>query len=118
MSNLKFETENPNNWNSGKFNHFISTTNHRYYIYIKLNNKGFTFIEVLISLFIVSLVSMEFCMIVNMNNIWNPKNKKDIHAMDILKNETEHLTKEIKVKKLNYNKMVHIIHLNIVKYEI
>lgn len=38
--------------------------------------------------------------------------------MDILKNETEHLTKEIKVKKLNYNKMVHIIHLNIVKYEI
>lgn len=87
-------------------------------IYIKLNNKGFTFIEVLISLFIVSLVSMEFCMIVNMNNIWNPKNKKDIHAMDILKNETEHLTKEIKVKKLNYNKMVHIIHLNIVKYEI
>ncbi len=32
-------------------------------------------------------------MIVNMNNIGNAKNKKDIHAIDILKNETEHLTK-------------------------
>lgn len=73
-------------------------------IYIKLNNKGFTFIEVLISLFIVSLVSMKFCMIVNMNNIGNPKNKKDIHAMDILKNETEHLTKEIKVEKIKLQK--------------
>lgn len=42
---------------------------------------------------------MEFFMIVNMNNIGNTKNEKDIHAMDIVKNEIEHLTKEIKVEK-------------------
>ena len=63
---------------------------------MKLKNKGFTLIEVLIALFIVSLVSMSFFMIVNITNRSNAKNEKDIQAMDIAQNEIEHITKDIK----------------------
>ena len=66
---------------------------------MKLKNKGFTLIEVLIALFIVSLVSMSFFMIVNITNRSNAKNEKDIQAMDIAQNEIEHITKDIKDNK-------------------
>ncbi|MGL5754316.1 MAG: type IV pilus modification PilV family protein [Paraclostridium sp.] len=66
---------------------------------MNIDNRGFTLIEVLISLTIVSIISMAFFMSVNMTNKENAKNEKDIQAMDIAQSQVEYLTKEIKSKK-------------------
>ncbi|MGL5641904.1 MAG: type IV pilus modification PilV family protein [Paraclostridium sp.] len=66
---------------------------------MNVNNRGFTLIEVLIALTIVSIISMAFFMSVNMTNKENAKNEKDIQAMDIAQSQVEYLTKEIKSKK-------------------
>lgn len=63
------------------------------------NNKGFTLIEVLVALAIVTIVSTAFFSIVNMTTRTNAKNEKDIQAMDIAQSEVEYLTKEIKSDK-------------------
>lgn len=57
---------------------------------------GFTLIEILVSLTIVSIISMAFFTIVNMTTRKNAKNEKDIQAMDIAQSQIEYLTKEIK----------------------
>ena len=57
---------------------------------------GFTLIEILVSLAIVSIISMAFFTIVNMTTRKSAKNEKDIQAMDIAQSQIEYLIKEIK----------------------
>lgn len=61
--------------------------------------EGFTLIEVLVALAIVTIVSMAFFTTVNMTTKYNAKNEKDIQAMDIAQSEVEYLTEEIKDNK-------------------
>ncbi|WP_373600397.1 PulJ/GspJ family protein [Paraclostridium bifermentans] len=60
---------------------------------------GFTLIEILVALAIVSIVSMAFFATVNMTTKYNAKNEKDIQSMDVAQSEIEYLTKEIKSNK-------------------
>lgn len=57
---------------------------------------GFTLIEILVALTIVSIISMAFFTIINMTTRKNAKNEKDIQAMDIAQSQIEYLIKEIK----------------------
>lgn len=57
---------------------------------------GFTLIEILVALTIVSIISMTFFTIINMTTRKNAKNEKDIQAMDIAQSQIEYLIKEIK----------------------
>ncbi len=63
------------------------------------NEDGFTLIEILVSLAIVSIISMAFFATVNMTTKYNAKNEKDIQAMDVAQSEIEYLIKEIKSNK-------------------
>lgn len=60
---------------------------------------GFTLIEILAALAIVSIVSMAFFTTINMTTKYNAKNEKDIQAMDVAQSEIEYFTKEIKSNK-------------------
>lgn len=57
---------------------------------------GFTLIEVLVALTIVSIISLAFFTIINMTTRKNAKNEKDIQAMDIAQSQIEYLIKDIK----------------------
>lgn len=67
------------------------------------NNKGFTLIEILISMAIISIVLFSLFTIINLSIKQNTKNEKDIKLLNIAQSEIENLRKEIKSSSNNLN---------------
>lgn len=67
----------------------------------KINNKGFTLLELLVALAIVSLGVMTMFAAVNSNLKINTKNDKDIKSLQIAQSEIENLRSQIKNKSLS-----------------
>lgn len=65
------------------------------------NKKGFTLVEVLIAMAIISIVTLSFFTIVNFSIRQNLKNEQNIILRNIAQTEVENLRKEIKMYK-NY----------------
>ena len=62
---------------------------------IKGNNRGFTLIEILISMAIISIVLFSLFTTINSSIRQNTKNEKDIKLLNIAQSEIENLRKEI-----------------------
>ena len=63
------------------------------------NEKGFTLIELIIALSIISIVSMAFFRTINSSIKYNTKNEKDIKALNVAQTEIENIRNEIKKSK-------------------
>lgn len=70
---------------------------------IKDNNRGFTLVEILISMAIISIVLFSLFTIINSSIKQNTKNEKDIKLLNIAQSEIENLRKEIKSSSNNIN---------------
>lgn len=70
---------------------------------IKGNNRGFTLVEILISMAIISIVLFSLFTIINSSIKQNTKNEKDIKLLNIAQSEIENLRKEIKSSSNNLN---------------
>lgn len=70
---------------------------------IKGNNRGFTLVEILISMAIISIVLFSLFTIINSSIKQNTKNEKDIKLLNIAQSEIENLRKEIKSSSNNIN---------------
>ena len=66
----------------------------------KRDIKGFTLIELIIALSIISILSLAFFKILNSSIKYNTKNEKDIKALNIAQSEVENLRREIKLSNL------------------
>lgn len=66
----------------------------------KGNIKGFTLIELIVALSIISILSLSFFKILNSSIKYNTKNEKDIKALNIAQSEIENLRREIKLSNL------------------
>jgi len=66
----------------------------------KRDIKGFTLIELIVALSIISILSLAFFKILNTNIKYNTKNEKDIKALNIAQSEVENLRREIKLSNL------------------
>lgn len=62
----------------------------------KINKKGFTLIELIIALSIVSIILMAFYTLINSSIKQNTKTEKDIKSLNIAQSEVENLRDEIK----------------------
>lgn len=69
----------------------------------KNNNKGFTLLELLISLSIVSIICVTFYAFLNNSIKTNGKNERDIKALNIAQSEIENLRQQIKSKTSGSN---------------
>jgi prepilin-type N-terminal cleavage/methylation domain-containing protein len=67
------------------------------------NNNGFTLIELIIALSVVSIILMAFYSIINSSIKHNVKNEKDIKALNIAQSEVESLRNEIKSSNSSIN---------------
>lgn len=67
------------------------------------NNKGFTLIEILVAMSIISIITFTFFTIMNSSIKQNSKNEKDIKALNIAQSEIENLRKEIKSSATEIN---------------
>lgn len=72
----------------------------------KKSNKGFTLIEILIAMSIISLIAMAFFTFLNTSIRFNSKNEKDIKALNIAQSEVENLREQIKSGKTEDFKFV------------
>ncbi|MGL5328903.1 MAG: PulJ/GspJ family protein [Peptostreptococcaceae bacterium] len=63
---------------------------------IRDKQKGFTLIEVLIAMSIISLIAMTFFNFLNSSIRYNAKNEKDIQYLNIAQTEIENLREQIK----------------------
>lgn len=63
---------------------------------MKNNKKGFTLIEILIAMSIISLIAMAFFTIVNTSIKINTKNETDLKSLNIATSEIENLREQIK----------------------
>lgn len=67
------------------------------------NNKGFTLIELIIALSVISIILMAFYSIINSSIKHNVKNEKDIKSLNIAQSEIESLRNEIKSSNSSIN---------------
>lgn len=65
----------------------------------KDNNKGFTLIEILIAMVIISLIASIFFMVMNSSIKFNKKNEIDIFSMNIAQSVIEDIRNDIKQGK-------------------
>lgn len=63
-------------------------------------SKGFTLIEVLIAVSLISIIALSFMMFSNSRTKVNSKNEHDIHGLNIAQSEMESLREQIKENKL------------------
>lgn len=63
--------------------------------------EGFTLIEILIAMSIISLIAMAFFTFINSSIKFNTKNDQDIKALNIAQSEIENLRQQIKVSNSN-----------------
>ena len=68
---------------------------------IRNNNKGFTLLELLISLSIITIILLAFSTITISSIKGNTKNDKDISALNIAQSEIEVIRKQIKDRETN-----------------
>ena len=66
-------------------------------------NKGFTLLELLVSLTIITFILFAFFRILNTTTRVNTKNDRDIKALNIAQTEIENLRQQIKTKSLGYS---------------
>lgn len=66
---------------------------------MKLNNEGFTLLELLVALAISTMVLMAFTTTINTSIRGNTKNDKDIKALNIAQTEIENIRVQIKEGK-------------------
>ena len=69
---------------------------------IRNNNKGFTLLELLISLSIITIILLAFSTIIISSIKGNTKNDKDISALNLAQSEIEILRKQIKDGKTSF----------------
>lgn len=69
---------------------------------MKKNNSGFTLIELIVSLSILSIMMVGFFTIVNTGTKSNTKNEKDIVALNLVQSEIENLRKQIKTNNTSF----------------
>jgi prepilin-type N-terminal cleavage/methylation domain-containing protein len=69
---------------------------------IKNRRRGFTLVEVLVAMSIISLIAIGFFTILNTSIRFNVKNEKDIKALNIAQSEIENLRNQIKSKKKDF----------------
>ncbi len=62
------------------------------------SNKGFTLLELLVSLTIITFILFAFFRIINTTTRVNTKNDRDIKALNIAQTEVENLRNQIKTK--------------------
>jgi prepilin-type N-terminal cleavage/methylation domain-containing protein len=65
----------------------------------KIKNKGFTLIEILIAMSLVSLIAMAFFTILNSTIKANSVNEKNIKCLNIAQSEVENIRQQIKELK-------------------
>lgn len=67
------------------------------------NQKGFTLIEILIAMSVITLIAMAFFTFLNSSIKFNAKNENDIKALNIAQSEVENIREQIKIgKKSNF----------------
>lgn len=66
---------------------------------IKINKKGFTLLELLIAMGIMSIIALAFFGFLNSSIKFNTKNEKDIKALNIAQSEVENIREQIKSGK-------------------
>lgn len=69
---------------------------------IRNNNKGFTLLELLISLSIITIILLAFSTIIISSIKGNTKNDKDINALNLAQSEIEIVRKQIKDGKTSF----------------
>ena len=69
---------------------------------IRNNNKGFTLLELLISLSIITIILLAFSTIIISSIKGNTKNDKDISALNLAQSEIEIVRKQIKDGKTSF----------------
>ena len=85
---------------------------------IRNNNKGFTLLELLISLSIITIILLAFSTIIISSIKGNTKNDKDISALNLAQSEIEILRKQIKDGKTDFNDEPYIKEIDGKKFEV
>ena len=85
---------------------------------IRNNNKGFTLLELLISLSIITIILLAFSTITISSIKGNTKNDKDISALNLAQSEIEILRKQIKDGKTDFNDEPYIKEIDGKKFEV
>lgn len=85
---------------------------------IRNNNKGFTLLELLISLSIITIILLAFSTIIISSIKGNTKNDKDISALNLAQSEIEILRKQIKDGKTDFNDEPYIKEIDSKKFEV
>ena len=82
------------------------------------NNKGFTLLELLVSISIMSIILLAFLTITISSIKGNTKNDKDISALNLAQSEIEILRKQIKDGKTDFNDEPYIKEIDGKKFEV
>ena len=85
---------------------------------IRNNDKGFTLLELLISLSIITIILLAFSTIIISSIKGNTKNDKDISALNLAQSEIEILRKQIKDGKTDFNDEPYIKEIDGKKFEV
>ena len=85
---------------------------------IRNNKKGFTLLELLISLSIITIILLAFSTIIISSIKGNTKNDKDISALNLAQSEIEILRKQIKDGKTDFNDEPYIKEIDGKKFEV